>query len=67
MAEVLEKLFGTSAKVLVNECEINNVQGKYHHHNHSRRITNDGAYNIIGSTIHNVSNTSPQGSQKAIF
>jgi hypothetical protein len=58
--ETLQKLFGDSARVLVKDGEFNDVQGEYHHHDYSQRITNNGCYNIIGNTIHNVGNICPR-------
>ena len=60
MDEMIEKLFGKSTRVLVKDGEFNEVQGSYHHYDYSQRITNNGSYNIIGNTIHNVGNFSPQ-------
>jgi hypothetical protein len=60
MAETLEKLFGKSTRVLVKDGEFNEVQDDYHHYDNSQRITNNGSYNIIGNTIHNVGNICPQ-------
>ena len=71
MVEAIEKIFGKSSKVLVKDGEFNDVQGEFHHYDYSQRITNNGCYNIIGNTIHNVSNTYPQvicmSSPKIIF
>ena len=60
MVETLETLFGKTARVLVKDGEFNEVQGEYRHYDYSQRITNDGSYNIIGNTIHNVGNICPQ-------
>ena len=60
MVEAIEKLFGKSSKVLIEDGEFNDVKGEYHHYDYSQHITNTGCYNIIGNQIHNVSNISPQ-------
>lgn len=60
MSEALIKLFGKSANVLVKDGDFNDVEGEFHHYDYSQRITNNGCYNIIDNTIHNVSNTCPQ-------
>jgi hypothetical protein len=60
MVEALEKFFGKSGRVLVEDGEFNDVQGEFHHYDYSQRITNNGCYNIIGNTIHNVANIRPQ-------
>ena len=59
MADALKNLFGESTRVLVDDGEFNEVQGEFHHYDYSQRVTNNGCYNIIGNTIHNVSNTCP--------
>ena len=57
---MVENLFDEDTRVLVNDGEFNDVQGDYHHYDYSQRITNNGCYNIIGNTIHNVSNIGRQ-------
>ena len=60
MDKAIEKMFGKDAKVLIEDGEFNDVQGEFHHYDYSQHITNNGCYNIIGNTIHNVSNIYPQ-------
>lgn len=57
---MVENLFSKDTRVLVKGGEINDVQGDYHHYDYSRRITNNGSYNITGNTIHNVGNIGRQ-------
>ena len=60
MVEALENLFGKSTRILIKDGEFNEAQGEYQHYDYNQRITNNGCYNIIGNTIHNVGNFSPQ-------
>ena len=60
MITTIEALFGRSAGVLVKGGEFNEVQVEYHHYDYSQQITNNGCYNVIGDTIHNVGNICPQ-------
>lgn len=60
MADVLTKLFGPSTKVLVKDGTFNNVEGEYNYYDYSERTTNNGSYNFIGNTFHNVHNSGHQ-------
>lgn len=60
MAEVLEKLFGRSTRVLVKDGKFNQVDGDCYHYDHRRHTTNNNCYNTIGNTLHNVGNICPQ-------
>ena len=60
MANILTKLFGPSTKVLVKDGTFNNVEGEYNYYDYSQRTTNNGSYNFIGNTLHNVHNSGHQ-------
>ncbi|KAF8802739.1 hypothetical protein BYT27DRAFT_7215120 [Phlegmacium glaucopus] len=60
MAEVLDKLFSAKARVLVKDGTFNNVEGRFIHVDHSQRMTNEGCFNVSGSTFHNVHNSTRQ-------